>query len=71
MNDGLSPQHRETIRQVLTKVACVDRAVLFGSRAAGTFSRASDIDLALEGQNLDLFNLAFLCGEFAESSLPF
>jgi predicted nucleotidyltransferase len=70
MNDGLTPQHREIIRQTLAKVARVDRAVLFGSRATGTFGKASDIDLALEGQNLALSDLAFLRGEFAESSLP-
>jgi len=37
----------------------------------GTFNRASDIDLALEGQNLDLPDLALLHGEFVESSLPY
>jgi predicted nucleotidyltransferase len=71
MNDGLTPQYRETIRVILAKVARVDRAVLFGSRAAGTFGRTSDIDLALEGQNLVLSDLAMLRGEFAESALPF
>ena len=71
MNDGLTPQYREMIRQILAKVACVDRAVLFGSRAMGTAGRASDIDLALEGQSLDLSDLALLRGKFAESSLPF
>ena len=71
MNDGLTPQYRKMIRQILEKSVRVDRAVLFGSRATGTFGRASDIDLALEGQDLDLSDLAFLHGEFAESSLPF
>jgi len=71
MNDGLTPQHREMIRQILAKVARVDRAVLFGSRAIGTAGRASDIDLALEGQNLDLSDVTLLRGEFTESSLPF
>jgi predicted nucleotidyltransferase len=71
MNDGLTPQHRETLRTILAKVVHVDRALLFGSRAIGTFRRASDIDLALEGQNLDLSDLALLRGEFVESSLPF
>ena len=71
MNDGLTPQYREMIRQILAKVTRVDRAVLFGSRAMGTFGRASDVDLALEGQNLGLTDLALLRGEFTESSLPF
>ena len=71
MNDGLTPKNREEIRGILAKAAHVDRAVLFGSRALGTFGRASDIDLALEGNNLDLPDLLSLRGEFAESSLPY
>ena len=71
MNDGLTPKHREVIHEILSKATHVARAVLFGSRAMGTFGRASDIDLALEGQNLDLSDLALLHGEFAESSLPY
>jgi predicted nucleotidyltransferase len=55
----------------LAKVERIDRAVLFGSRAMGTFGKASDIDLALEGKNLDMTDLAHLSGEFAESSLPY
>ena len=70
MNDGLEPKHRRMIREILAKADHVDRAVLFGSRATGTFDRASDIDLALEGQDLSLPDLAFLQNEFAESSLP-
>jgi predicted nucleotidyltransferase len=71
MNDGLTPHYRKVIRDILAQAERVDRAVLFGSRAMGTFGRASDVDLALEGQNLDFSDLARLCGEFAESSLPY
>ena len=71
MDDGLTPQYREMIRAILEKADRVDRAVLFGSRATGTFKRASDIDLALEGKNLNFSDLTFLRSEFAESSLPY
>jgi predicted nucleotidyltransferase len=71
MNDGLTPTNREEIRGILSKVARVERAVLFGSRATGTFGRASDIDLALEGKDLEFPDLAKLHGEFAESTLPY
>jgi len=71
MNDGLTPEYREEIHRILAKAARVDRAVLFGSRAIGTFGKASDIDLVLEGPNLDLPDLASLLGEFDESSLPY
>ena len=71
MNDGLTPTNREEIRGILSKISRVERAVLFGSRATGTFGKASDIDLALEGQNLEFSDLAKLHGEFAESTLPY
>ena len=59
MNDGLTPKYREEIRDILTKAANVDCAVLFGSRATETFGRASDIDLALEGQKSRFARFAF------------
>ena len=39
----------------LAKQYDIDRLVLFGSRAWGTYSRASDIDLAVYGGNVDGF----------------
>jgi len=71
MNDGLTPKNREEIRDILARSAHVDHAVLFGSRATGTFGRASDIDLALEGENLAWSDLLSLRSAFAESSLPY
>ena len=71
MNDGLTQKNREEIQAILAKSARIDRAVLFGSRSMGTFGRTSDIDLALEGENLGLPDLLSLRGEFCESSLPY
>lgn len=41
------------IVDVLAEVEEVERAVLFGSRALGSYSQTSDIDLALEGDRLN------------------
>jgi len=71
MNDGLTSKNREEIRNILARSPHVDRAVLFGSRARGTFRKTSDIDLALEGENISLSDLASLRNEFVESSLPY
>ena len=46
-------QWRERITSVLSRYPEVVRAVLFGSRAKGTARDGSDIDLALEGEDLD------------------
>lgn len=46
---------RETIDQIqncLSRFPEIDKAVLYGSRAKGTFRRGSDIDLSLLGKKI-------------------
>ena len=50
---GLSATTVAKIAGVLAQFPEVERAVLFGSRAKGTWHRGSDIDLALAGSDLD------------------
>jgi len=50
---GLSERTVEQITGVLARFAGVERALLFGSRAKGTYRSGSDIDLALVGESLD------------------
>jgi predicted nucleotidyltransferase len=51
MRDGLTTSQRNAIREVLASFPRVERAGLFGSRALGASSPASDIDLALFGDS--------------------
>ena len=50
---GLSEETVVRIAQVLARFHGVERALLFGSRAKGTYKHGSDIDLALVGTSLD------------------
>jgi len=68
---GLTRKDCENIKNILSQNVRVERAVLFGSRAMKTFRNASDIDLALEGENLTMNDVLLLRGEFDESSIPF
>ena len=52
MQEVVPGQVAERIRAVLVRHPSVTRAVLFGSRAKGNFREGSDIDLALEGEDL-------------------
>jgi predicted nucleotidyltransferase len=52
-DQGLTPILWAEISRVLTAFPAVRRAVLFGSRAKGTAKPGSDIDLALEGSDLN------------------
>jgi predicted nucleotidyltransferase len=52
-NHGLSEATLAKVQAVLECFPEVERAVLFGSRAKGTYKPGSDIDLSLEGTALD------------------
>ena len=68
--DGLKDKHRKTIMDILSSNKKVERAVLFGSRATGTFTIDSDVDLALWGKELTSKDLSRLSGKLEESSVP-
>ncbi|CAI8832496.1 nucleotidyltransferase domain-containing protein [Methylocaldum szegediense] len=68
---GLSAATLATIRAILAHEAKVEKAILFGSRAKGTYRRGSDIDLALVGRDLDIDVLGRLGRAFEESSIPY
>ncbi|WP_243347227.1 nucleotidyltransferase domain-containing protein [Parabacteroides sp. FAFU027] len=71
MEFGLSENDIAGIRAVLALHPEVDRAVLYGSRAKGTFKPASDIDLTLQGANLTLTILQIIEGELDDLLLPY
>ncbi len=60
MTDGLKDAHRAAIIAALTANERVERAILFGSRAMGTHRAASDVDIALFGDELTSNDVARL-----------
>jgi len=68
MNDGLKDAHREALVAAMSGNPRIERAVLFGSRAMGTNSPASDVDIALFGDELTLDDHAKLAA--AADELP-
>lgn len=53
---GIKPQVIEEICGLARKYG-VNKVILFGSRARGDFRRTSDIDLAVEGGDIDRFSM--------------
>ena len=49
---GLSNEVIKDISDVLKKHPNIDKVLIFGSRAKGTYSEGSDIDLAAVGENI-------------------
>ena len=66
MTDGLKDEHREAIIAELAANDRVERAVLFGSRATGTHTVSSDVDIALFGDRLTLTDQARLAAALDE-----
>jgi len=68
---GLPQRTIDTIRRILAEIPEVEKAVIFGSRAKGTYRPGSDIDLALFGPRLDLDTLGRIAGRLDESPIPY
>ena len=70
MTDGLKDKHRKAIIEILSAGERVERVVLFGSRAMGTFTATSDVDIALFGDELTLTDHAKFAEAVDELSVP-
>ncbi len=68
--DGLKDRYRKEIIRILSENLRVERIVLFGSRAMGTFTPESDIDIVLYGDDLSLTDLALLKQALEETTIP-
>ena len=66
MTDGLKDKHRAAIVAAIAANDRVERAVLFGSRATGTNTATSDVDIALFGDRLTLTDQAYLSAALDE-----
>lgn len=67
---GLSHKHIQSIHSVLRKHEAIEQAILYGSRAKGTYRNSSDIDLTLKGADLNLSELFKIENELDDQLLP-
>lgn len=71
MQFGLSGQTIERINSVFARHPEVEKVVLYGSRAKGTYKPGSDIDLALYGNEISLKLKNRILDELDELDLPY
>ena len=71
MQYGLSDETIERICGVLARHPSVEKAVLYGSRAKGTFKPGSDIDLSLHGATITLSEMGDIDSELDDLLLPY
>jgi len=72
MNTGLSSTDIKHITTAITQFPEIENAVIFGSRAKGTYKKASDVDLAVKGHAVSdetIKRLSFLLNQ--ELPLPY
>ncbi len=68
---GLSANAVEKIRAVLQRHPTIEQAILYGSRAKGTYEEGSDIDLTLLGKDLNYAELGQIENELDDLLLPY
>jgi len=71
-NHGLSQRSLNTLYGIFSKYNAVNRVILYGSRAMGTYKNGSDIDITLDvGEGFTDLDLLHVCGDLDESDLPY
>jgi len=68
---GLPGTDIDNVISILQRNPKVNKIVLFGSRAKGSFTNGSDVDIALMGQELSLNDILDVSIEIEKLSLPY
>lgn len=68
---GLKDTTMEQILIVFKRYRQIEQAILYGSRAKGSFKDGSDIDLALKGGQLDLQVINRISNDLDDLFLPY
>lgn len=69
---GLSEKNISEIKEILKKFPEIKTVVIFGSRSMGNYRPGSDVDMVIDGENVNLQTvLRFSSILNEESSLPF
>ena len=68
---GIASIDIETLVGVLKKNKKITEVILFGSRAKGTQSAGSDVDIALKGNDIDLDDILDIQIELENLNFPF
>jgi predicted nucleotidyltransferase len=68
---GLDQEDIDNLKEVFSKFDAVEKVILYGSRAMGTYRTGSDIDITLIGKNLSLQTIFGIEDEIEELYLPY
>ena len=68
---GLTSEDIHAIKEVFSRNAEIEKAILFGSRAKGNYKPSSDIDISLVGASITLTKLSEIEAELDDLLLPY
>ena len=71
MTFGLSQSTIATLHRIFERYAGLEKVIVYGSRAKGTYKTGSDIDLTLVGEALTLDDMMNIKRDLDDSSLPY
>ena len=60
----------DQLKNIFEKYSNINKVILYGSRAKGTNTKRSDIDLVIANSQLDRFTLSNIKSEIEESDIP-
>lgn len=69
-NTGLDPDDIERIKHIFSKYPEIERVLLYGSRAMGSYRPSSDIDLTLVGKDISAKHLQAIEFSLDDLMLP-
>jgi len=70
-NTGLNNKYINDINTVFAEYEQIEKVVLYGSRAMGTYNERSDIDLVAVGKNIDRFIIIQIKNKLEELNIPY
>lgn len=69
---GLTYNEIQEVISIISNYNEIESAIIFGSRAKGTYKKGSDIDIAIKGKQISLTTVASLLNKLEEdTSLPY
>mgnify|MGYP001125031995 CR=1 FL=1 len=71
MRFGLDEKIIRQIKDIFKKYPQIEKAIIYGSRAKGSYAGGSDIDLVLKGSGLNLTVVNKVCMELDDLMLPY
>ncbi|WP_163352777.1 nucleotidyltransferase domain-containing protein [Desulfovibrio sp. JC010] len=69
-DDGIALRHKQKLLEILSAYERVERVILFGSRAMGSYTTESDIDLVLIGDKISMTDQAAIIDAIEQTSIP-